>query len=1081
VLVQCRKFSYYAGWSTVKMHWLNLSDDSQDLNKENQMFEDDFVSKMEPLRHQGTKLIYITFFFVSLCLRGSHYVRGEDPNESFSRGEAAPRRMSFISIEPTIFFVEDKGALGQVVEVVIENKAEPMKANLEIKVGSASKTTALGRIEKGKNTLQSSIPDIDKPTQVQFILMADKKVQDRREVTWPTTTDQRCRYWKVYIVPITHHDLGYTDSIENVLHSYDGFYDDVLRFCDQTKDWPDESKYRYTIEGTWSVQHFIENRPKETVDKLGKYIKKGRIEVSALFGNEISCLCGHEELIRLMYPSFRLKRMFGGQIRTGCIVDIPGLSWGLPTVLAGAGVKYFFAGLPTYFEWGRSDIHTFWDESAILRYGRPDAFRWQGPDGESVLVYYQGSYGFFHDVTGPHSYKEVMDNLPGMLKALQKQGCPFDVVRYIHNGVDNYPPDVKISHIVKEWNSRWAYPKLFVATNSMFFDQLEKQCKDVRSFRGELPDTDYVVGATSTTNQTGINRITHDRLLCAEKFATIASLVGGYTYPSEKIRQAYNSMLLYDEHTWGKDYPAGKVQDWSWADKSLYAYKAAGLAESILFESLEKIADKIELTEQGPHIVVFNPLSIQRTDVVRVSRFAHKEPFDLIDQQTSRKVPYQIVELIGPLAAAPYAAYRYARGQFEQQELFELVFVAEEVPSLGYKTYRLMPQEKAPFFESSVNVDGTILEGRFFKVTLDSQTGGVESVYDKELSRELVNKNAPHKLNQFVARWVQSGQQQGPEKAEIRKGQNGPIYGSLIVKSSGAGCPQLVQEIILYDKIKRIDFENRILKDSTPLLEVYFAFPFAVDNPHFRFEGSDSVIEPLRDQFPGSNSNYYSVQHWADVSDGDFSVTLSCIESHLLEFGGLWPCYVSQAHHGVTPPGFGREFVKSSELTKGYMYSFVLDSNFRTNFQPVQQGDMLFRYSITTHKEDWKQSSARDFGWAICNPLVGVSIEGKRQGTLSSSMGLCRIDKPNVFLLTLKRAEDGDGIIARLIETQGRETSATLTLPSLVIKKAQKTNLVEEDVGDLSASGTADLSFTEHSIAFPIQAFGITTLRLQTR
>ena len=142
---------------------------------------------------------------------------------------------------------------------------------------------------------------------------------------------------------------------------------------------------------------------------------------------------------------------------------------------------------------------------------------------------------------------------------------------------------------------------------------------------------------------------------------------------------------------------------------------------------------------------------------------------------------------------------------------------------------------------------------------------------------------------------------------------------------------------------------------------------------------------------------------------------------------------------------------------------------------------MLFRYSITTHKAGLQQDLARDFGWSVCNPLVPISIDGKRQGTLSSSMSLCRIDKPNVFLLTLKRAEDGDGIIARLIETEGKETSATLTLPSLVIKKAQKTNLVEEDAGDLSARGTADLSFTEHSIAFPIQAFGITTLRLQTR
>ncbi|MHC4110824.1 MAG: glycoside hydrolase family 38 N-terminal domain-containing protein [Planctomycetota bacterium] len=866
--------------------------------------------------------------------------------------------------------LDSKDALLQVVEVNIENTSEPVEVSLDVRLDGKQKIKALGKVKKGKATFQVHIPDIAEPKPAEFILKAKGKVQSRSKSTW-----QPKRHWQVYIVPITHHDLGYTDTIENVLNLYDGFYDDVLRFCEETDDWPEESKYRYTLEGTWSIQHFMENRPKEVLDKLGKYIKNGRIEVGALFGNEIDTLCSHEQLIRLMYPSFRLKRKYGARILTGSITDVPGLSWGLPTVMAGAGVKYFFAGLPTYFEWGRSDIHTFWDESAILRHGRPDAFHWQGPDGETVLVYYQGSYGFFKAVTGPHTYKYVKDNLPGMLEAMEKQGTPFDVARYIHNGVDNYPPDVKISHIAKEWNSRWAYPKIIVATNSMFFEELEKQCEDVRTFRGELPHTDYVVGAVSTAKETTINRLTHDRLHSAEKFATIASLASDYTYPAEKIRQAYDNVLLYDEHTWGKDYPAGKLQDWAWNEKSHYAYKAAGLTKPILSRSLDRIANKIELKEQGRHIVVFNSLSFRRTDLVRLTRFDVKEPFDLIDEETGQKVPYQIVEMDGPQDPVPYAAYRYARGQFERRELFDLVFVAEGVPSIGHKTYRLQTKEKAAGFSSSVVVGENSMENRFFKVTLNSQTGAVESIYDKELSRELVDKQAPHKLNQFVARWVQTGKEESPKKAKIRKGQTSPVYGSLVVSSQGAGCPQLTQEIILYDKIKRIDFANRILKDSTPLLELYFAFPFkTTGKPDFRFEGTNSVIKPLRDQFPGSNSNYYAVQHWADVSDGKAGVTLSCVDSHLLEFGGLWPCYVSQAHHGVTPPGFGREFVRQSQLTKGYMYSFVLDSNFRTNFQPVQQGDMLFRYSITTHEKGWKEGDCRDFGWAICNPLVPVQV-----------------------------------------------------------------------------------------------------------
>jgi alpha-mannosidase len=874
-------------------------------------------------------------------------------------------------------------------------------------------------------------------------------------------------------VPITHHDLGYTDTIENVLNRYDGFYDDVLRFCAETEDWPEESKYRYTCEGTWSLQHYLENRPPKQADKFAKYVAEGRIEIGALFGTEIDALCGHEELVRLMYPSFRLGRRLGGSIRTGSITDVPGLSWGLPTVLAGAGVKYFFAGLPTYFEWGRNDIHTFWDEEAILRKGRPDAFRWQGPDGGSVLVYYQSSYGFFRGVTGPHSYQEVMDTIPGRLADMERRGSPFDVVRYIHNGVDNYPPDVEISHIAREWNSRWAYPKLVVATNTMFFEQLESQCADVRTFRGELPHTDYVVGAISTARETSINRLTHERLQTAEKAATIASIVSDYDYPADKIRTAYDNMLLYDEHTWGKDYPAGELQDWSWNEKSQFAYKAAGLTKSVASPALETIAGKIALNERGRHIVVFNPLCFERTDIVNVTRFGADEPFELVDEETGRAVPHQVIRLEGPQAPVPYAAYRHARGQFENHELFDLVFVAEAVPPVGYKTYRIVRrQEPGAPPVTGLSITQNTIENRFFKVTLDPRSGGISSIYDKKLSREIVDSNAPHRLNELVARRVQTGRLEGPKNIEIRKGQSGPVCASLVVRSDAPGCPQLTQEITLYDNLPRIDLASRVLKDSTPLLEIYFAFPFKLNKPDFRFEGSNSVIEPWRDQFPGSNTNYYTVQHWADVSDGRVGITLSPVDSHLLEFGGLWPCYVSQAHHGVTPPDFGRDFVKRDEVTTAHMYAFVMDSNFRTNFQPVQQGDMLFRYSIATHQGDWKQGNVRDFGWAVCNPLIPVVVDGPRRGALDKKACFCRVDKPNVLVLTLKRAEDKDGIIVRLIETAGRDVTATLTVPPVNIEKAFLTNLVEEN--------GAEATWTTHEVKVPLKAFGIATIRLRT-
>jgi hypothetical protein len=987
------------------------------------------------------------------------------------------------------------------MDVLIENKKDPTRANIEIKFGLKKENVNVERVEKGRRSYRIYLPEIQEKMDAEFVLSAKGKVQDKKVVKLEPK-----RHWNVYLAHYSHHDLGYTDLPTNVLREYDTFYDEVLHFCEQTDGWPEESKFRYVIEQFWSVQHFIKNRPKETVNKLVKYIREGRIEVTALFGNQTTELCGHEELIRLMYPSFNLKRKYGIKICSAGLNDIPGLSWGLATALPGAGVKYFTAGIPAwYFRRDKKRVHPFWDESKVLPLSIPGAFRWEGVDGAQMLFWYNIHGGELY----LWNYPEALAEVTNTLNLLKKQNYSLNSVLYTvrGGGRDNAPPSLRLSYIAREWNDKWAYPKLRVATYSDFFGQLERHKESLPVFRGELPNTDYTVAATCTAKETGINRNTHDQLSSAEKFATIASVVSDYPYPSGKINDTYTNTFYYDLHCHGMAHPIGPAQDGCLSEKKDFAYRSAALSHDILSKSLNRIIDEIELEDDNSHIVVFNSLSRKRTDVVRTPFSAHspcsqpmhvryqngasvfvagsaigrniinpsiglvEKPFDLIDTETGEKVPYQIVELDSPKAPVPYAASRYALGQVNRAELFEIVFVAEDVPAMGYKTYRLTPKEKTISFESSIVVGKSNLENRYFRITLNPQTGTIESIYDKELSREIVDKDAPHKLNQLIVRSAKTGKEEKSSTARIQKGQEGPVYGSLIVSAKNFGCPQITEEIILYDEIKRIDIANRILKDSTPLLEVYFAFPFLMDNPHFQFEGSNSVIKPLEDQFPGSNSDYYTMQHWADVSDEKVGITLSSIEAPIIEFGGLWPGYVSYAHHGVTPPEFGHEFKKPGEFTKGYMYSYVMNNNFRTNFENVQVTDTLFRYSLTTHKGGWREGRAHNFGWAFQNPLIPICMNGKKKGTLSTSYSFCQIEQPNVLLLALKQAEDGDGLIVRLMETEGKDTEVTVRLPFLTITRAYQTNLVEENERLLSAQ--------KHEVTVPIKAFGITTIRVQ--
>ena len=94
----------------------------------------------------------------------------------------------------------------------------------------------------------------------------------------------------------------------------------------------------------------------------------------------------------------------------------------------------------------------------------------------------------------------------------------------------------------------------------------------------------------------------------------------------------------------------------------------------------------------------------------------------------------------------------------------------------------------------------------------------------------------------------------------------------------------------------------------------------------------------------------------------------------------------------------------------------------------------------------------------------------QKRGTLPPTASFCEIDAPNVMALTFKKAEDDKGYILRLIETEGRETKATVYLPYLALGQVFETNLVEENQRVLPSGS--------HSVALTTKPFSVVTLRL---
>ncbi|MEP7355621.1 MAG: glycosyl hydrolase-related protein, partial [Anaerolineales bacterium] len=843
------------------------------------------------------------------------------------------------------------------------------------------------------------------------------------------------------------------------------------------------------------------------------------VELTALLGNETSELCGHEELVRLLYPAFRFKRRYGVPIQTAELNDIPGVAWGLIKVLAGSGIKYFSPGIQDYFAWWFK-VHPMWDEAAVLPRDVPGAFWWQAQDGQRVLAWSPGG-----TIEGLYlwDYAQTERDLPAYLNRISAGGYAHDLIRVrLHGGRrDNAPPDLRFSSFTRDWNARWAYPQLRLTTNAAFFARFEAAAGDsLPSLRGDLPNTDYAVAATSRAKELGLNRLTHATLASAERLALWAGVAAKTPYPADALAEAYDCTLLSDEHTGGMDIPFGPAQEACWDQKGEFAYRAAALAQDVLVKSANAIADRVGLAQPGYHILVFNPLAFARTDVVRalaappppsgrpmywrppapgsngtaemtfgsalgrniISLPAEllEGPFALLDVESGQSLPYQVVRLEGPLAARPLAAGRWAMGQVDlpwtsplrqdRAQLLEIVFIAEQVPACGYKLFRIVPGGQSPAFPTDLQVGNTWLENRYYRVELDPRSGAITSLYDKGLGKEWVDRTAAHGFNQLVVRSPTTGQVSLPAESRIHIAERGPLTASLVVEGQGLGCPQRTQEISLYAGVKRLDLANRLLKDATPMLELYFAFPFDLDAPRFCFEASNGVIAPIEDQLPGSNTNAYTLQNWAAAWDQAAGVSWCSLEAPVVEFGGLWPGYVSQAHHGATPPGYGQPFLsRADQFEKGHIYSYVMDNNFRTNFEPFQVADLLFRYSLTTHPGDWRRGGSARFGWGVAAPLEPVFIHGPQAGDLPPAASFCALDQPNIQLLTLKAAEDGDGTVLRLAEMEGRETAVTVSLPFLDIERAHTTNLVEEDGPELPAE--------RHSVRVTVPAYGLATVR----
>jgi hypothetical protein len=880
----------------------------------------------------------------------------------------------------------DDGKMYQPVSVSVLHIGEQTEAGVSVNGSEFSKQS----LKPGFKVIEGLAPAVQEPTSLQI----DAKVAGK-SIGKKTLTIEPVRKWEIYILHHSHVDIGYTHIQTEVEQKHWQYYKQVIDLSRETADYPPGSAFKWNVEVLWAVDSFLKQASPEEIKAFVDAIKNGWIGLDALYGNELTALCRPEELVRLVDYAQTLRQRYDVTINSAMITDVPGYTWGIVPVLAKSGLKYFSVGPNRGHRIGYT-LSTWGDKP----------FHWESPSGrQSILCWVAGEgYSFFH--SGRLDGGRLFD----YLKRLGESEYPYDMVQLRYSiGGDNGPPDPDLSDFVKNWNAKYAYPRLVVATTTEMFREFESRyAEKIPKFRGDFTPY-WEDGAGSSAAETAINREAAERLVQAE---ALWAMLNRRQYPTEQFQEAWRNVILYDEHTWGAhcsiSQPESDFTKAQWKIKQAFALNADLQSRNLLNNALTKHRSA---AKQVTTLDVFNTCSWTRTDLVILPKDM-KMAGDTVKDSQGQSIKSQ----------------RLSTG--------ELAFLAEDIAPFSAKRFTFEAGETPT--TGSASAKENELSNETILCAVNAKTGAVESLKDKQQNIELVDTEAGLGLNDYfyvAGREPTDPKRNGPVKISVKE--KGPLVASLLIESDAPGCNKLSRELRVIDGINRIDIINVIDKKNIYEQEaVHLVFPFKVPDGVMRMDIPWAVVRPETDQLPGACKNYFTVQRWVDVSNNDYGVTWATPDAPLIEVGAITN----------DPRGKSVGWIESIQPSTT-LYSYVMNNYWETNYKASQEGPTTFRYSIEPHN-DFDPGKAAKFGTEQSQPLIAVPVDTKTPMQDS----IMKVEPESIIVTALKPSSDGKAWIIRLFNAGGQIEKAAVTWSKPAPNTIWLSNMAEEEVNKLTGS-----------------------------
>lgn len=380
-----------------------------------------------------------------------------------------------------------------------------------------------------------------------------------------------------------------------------------------------------------------------------------------------------------------------------------------------------------------------------------------------------------------------------------------------------------------------------------------------------------------------------------------------------------------------------------------------------------------------------------------------------------------------------------------QQTRKGAVAFVKDLPSKGYKTFGKVSagEEKRPF---CLSPDSHALETPFYQVVFD-KNGCIGQIYDKENDRNVLKPGEAGNLMRvyedkpiyydnwdvdiyYTEKFWDVTDLRGFSWVEM-----GPVRATLRLERQFSHST-ITQEIHFYANLRRIDFETTVdWKEHQSLLKVHFPVDVHTDEATFEIQYGNVTRKTHRNTSWDKARFESCGQKWMDVSEGHYGVSL------------LNDCKYG---HSVKDSCIGLTLIKSG-----------------TEPNPTTDQEMhFFTYSLYPHAETWKAAGTVPQAFFLNQPAL-VSKGGKP----GESFSLASLNVPNVVLETVKKAEDGDGVILRMYECENARTPVTLTF-NRPFASAESCNCLEEPDGE-------PVKVDGNKVSFLVKPFEIKTVRIR--